>query len=522
MADVKIKKLNDTWMSVKCAETHMEIEISERFSFEVEDAKFDPRVKRGQWDGVKRLYNRVHKRMYVGLLLELVKFLTKQGYTYEIDKALVAKDAVDMADIVAVTQNFIRPHMKGEPLEPYDYQYEAVHYMLNAGRSICLAATSAGKSMVLYLAIRMYQLSDDMDDKKIIVVVPSKMLVEQLYADFEEYSKFDGAKWHVSTFCQKISGKYSKFVNKQVVITTWQSLSGMPNEVIADAGAIFVDEVHTIKGPVLAGLLENAVNCGVRHGLTGTLDGLEANELAAQGLMGPAKRIVTAREIIDAGRATEVEIMVVVVDYDAATKLAYHKDQIVAKQLAKRTGDKGLPYRHEVEFINGLKSRFRYIQDLVLALRNNTIVLFSRKDGYGVPLYEDMKARHANTFLISGDVDDNEREAIRLSLENYVDAKVYATDKIMSTGVSIKNLHNMVFANSSKAKIKVIQSIGRLMRLHSSKDKALLIDIVDKLDYNGAANMTMKHVEERIKMYAAEKYKVRFVTVNLKEEQYDQ
>jgi len=119
--------------------------------------------------------------------------------------------------------------------------------------------------------------------------------------------------------------------------------------------------------------------------------------------------------------------------------------------------------------------------------------------------------------LICGDIGDTEREEIKALFDKYDDIVLYATFSIMSTGVSIKNLHNMVFASSSKAKIRVLQSVGRLMRLHSSKDVATLYDLVDKIDYNGQANATFKHVEERIKFYSNEQFKVKFMTLKLTE-----
>ncbi|MNP38560.1 hypothetical protein D3C76_1320780 [compost metagenome] len=171
----------------------------------------------------------------------------------------------------------------------------------------------------------------------------------------------------------------------------------------------------------------------------------------------------------------------------------------------------------EINFINALNCRFNFIQNMVKTLKGNTIVLFDRVEDYGIPLYEDMKAKHEHTYIICGDVGDKEREEIKALFDKYDDVILYATFSIMSTGVSIKNLHNMVFASSSKAKIRVLQSIGRLMRLHNSKSVATLYDLVDKIDYNGYQNATFRHVEERIKFYANEKFKVSFMNLKLKE-----
>lgn len=510
MVDITITKLNDTYIRVVCAETHIEYDIQDRFSFEVENSKHDPRVKAGKWDGIKRLYNRMHKRMYTGLLFELLKFIKKRGYTYSMSDDLIPKSFIEMSDIENVVRELIKPHDKGNPIDLYDYQYNAVHYMLNSSRSICLASTSAGKSLMIYTAIRMYQLVDGMEGKPIIIVVPSKMLVEQLYSDFENYSTHSNQNWHVKSNCQRFSGDHKGPIKKQVVITTWQSLKNIPSYMISDAGAIFVDEAHTVKGPVLASFLELAVNCSVRHGLTGTLNGMESDELAAQGLLGPSKVIVTSRETINAGRATDVTVNMMILDYDLDTKRRYSADQMTV----------GIPsqkYNAEVNFINNLECRKTLINDIAKNLKGNTIVLFDRVESYGIKLYEEMRKKHTNTFLIVGDVDLDDRVEIKNLLETVDDAIVFATSKIMSTGISIKNLHNIIFASSSKSVIHILQSIGRLMRLHESKPMAYLVDIVDKLDHKGRANFTLNHCEERIKYYSKEKYKVNFFTKKMTE-----
>lgn len=510
--DLVITKLNESYIKVECASPDIEMDLAERFKFQNANVKFDPRVKRGLWDGFIRLYNRTHKRIYTGLLLEVLKFAKSRGYSVSVDPKLKPSSEITIEYIKEFVEEFVKPHREGKPLTPYDYQYDSVHYALNMNRSISLAATSAGKSLILYLLVRFYQMLEEMEGKTIFIVVPNVSLVEQLYADFEDYSNFEGAQWRPLTFVQKVSGKYGKYINKPIVITTWQSLKNIPGSQIVDAGAILVDEVHTIKGPVLASLLESAVNCDVRHGFTGTLDDMEANILSAEGLMGPAKVIVTAKENIEAGRATPVDINVLILDYDAQTKRDYNADQLnVAQEQAS------IKYNSEIYFIYNLRCRRDFVLNLAKSCKGNTLVLFNRTESFGVQLYEECKAVHPNTFLIIGEVDATEREKIRVSLEEYEDAIVFATDKLMSTGVSIKNIHNGILASSTKAKIQLLQTLGRFMRLHSSKKRANIFDLVDKLDYNGRPNFVMKHVEERLKHYSKEGHKIIFRTLRLSE-----
>ena len=84
----------------------------------------------------------------------------------------------------------------------------------------------------------------------------------------------------------------------------------------------------------------------------------------------------------------------------------------------------------------------------------------------------------------------------------------------LSTGVSIKNLHYLIMADSFKSEQIIIQSIGRLLRLFNGKDKAVIFDLVDvfsdKMD-----NILYKHYLERKKFYNKRKYPYKEIKINL-------
>lgn len=507
MADITITKLNNTWMKVLCKETYQELDIQDRFSFEIANARFDPRVKKGQWDGIKKLYNRRDKKMHVGLLMELLELCSNKNWSTYIDPELLPdEDPLTDEDLKSIIDEVIQPMSNGEPIEPYDYQFEAVKYMLNMGRSVCLSATSSGKSMMLYLAVRIYQLMDELNGKTIFITVPSKSLVEQLYADFQDYST--GTDWHVNQYCQKISGKYDKFITKQIVITTWQSMAKLPYDVFENIGAIFIDETHTASASVLSNLIEQATNTQFRHGLTGTLDGCECNELVIQGLLGPAKRIVTAKDIIDKGRASNIKVNMTLLEHDMDTRETFYT---IAQSKPSRAR-----YNLEVEYLNQLENRRDVLKGIIESLDGNSLVLFDRVEGYGRELYENYKQDHPDsTFLIIGEVDGDEREEIRTGMEDHDQAVIFASYGTMAVGVSIKKLHNLVLVSSSKSKIRVLQSIGRLMRLHSTKDKAQIIDIVDNLTYKNEPNYTFKHAQTRLEYYSQEQFEIDFIRLDL-------
>lgn len=505
VANVVIQKIDETYIRVTCAEPWMEYDISEKFTFDAPDMQFDPRVRSGKWDGKIRLYNRKTKTLYLGLFFQLLEVINELKWTYEVvgESPIVVQD-LSKDDILA-SIDIIKPHSDGKPITPFDYQINAVHYMLSMSRSTCLAATSAGKSLIIYIAIRIYQMLLESSDR-IIIIVPNVQLVEQMYSDFLDYSSYTGSDWHVHHHCQRIHGKYSKSMTNQIVITTWQSLSKMPRHIVNEAAAIFVDEVHGVRGKVLTELMQSATTVRIRHGLTGTLDGVECNELLTQGLLGPVTRIVTAKQLIDDGRASVINVKCVVFDYPKQDKSDF-------SFIMKNTPPKRR-YLEEVEFIINHKERNNTLQQLVMCMKGNTLILFDRVEDHGLKLYEQMKELHENTFLIVGEVESDVREQIRKIVEHYTDARIYASYGTMAVGVSIKNLHNMILGSSTKSKIRVLQSIGRMMRLHKSKSCANIYDIVDKIDY-GKENYALDHAKERIAYYAAEQFNVSFDTISL-------
>lgn len=503
-------------MKVTCKEIYQELDIQDRFSFEIENAKHDPRVKAGKWDGIKKLYDRRTKRMYIGLLLSLLEFCHKQGFSVDLDDSMYPDedDELDLEDVKHIVETIIQPKDKdGNTIEVYDYQYDAVLYMLNMGRSVCLSATSSGKSLMIYIALRIYQLIEDYQDKKIYITVPSVNLVNQMYADFETYSK--GTSWSVSKHCQKVTAKHPKIIDKNVVITTWQSQKNLPYEENENVCVIFIDECHGAKANELTSILERLTTCKHKHGLTGTLDDVECNQLVIQGLLGPAKRIVTSKEIIDANRATNVKVNMILLNHSKQTTnefLQFRKD---FAGTGKNFDPKKL-YEAEVQFLNGYEPRLNLLLEMIDSLEGNTLVMFDRVEKYGEILYERFKKIRPNsTFMIVGKVDGDKREEIRLDIENYDDASIWASFGTMSTGVSINKLHNCVLISSSKSKIRILQTIGRMMRLHSTKMNSYIYDIVDNLQLDHKENYAMQHAQKRIEYYTNESFDLDFIKIDL-------
>jgi len=153
---------------------------------------------------------------------------------------------------------------------------------------------------------------------------------------------------------------------------------------------------------------------------------------------------------------------------------------------------------------------------LALNLKGNSLILFTYVEKHGKILFESLTSQN-NTrkiFFIHGGVEAEDREAVRHITEKENDAIIVASYGTFSTGVNIRNLHNIIFASPTKSRIRSLQSIGRGLRLGDNKDTAVLYDIADDLRYGPYTNFTLKHYEERVKIYSEEKFV--FTTSNVR------
>lgn len=500
MPDVTIKKYNETYMQILSDEPSLLADICERFSYEIPNKQYNPKVKYGGWDGVIRLYNMNTNLMYLGLHDMLLAFLKGRGTTYSTD---IKKPSVKLSndDISSLIQDTMVVSTSGVKIDPYPYQLDAIRHMINSKRSVVLAATSAGKSLILYLTIRIYQtFFDELEDKKIMVVVPSAGLVEQMYNDFEDYSKLDPS-WDVGDECQKIAARYSKDITKNIIITTWQSASKFDHEYMNNIlGAVFVDECHSCKGTVLKSMLEKLYSVSIRHGVTGTLDNVESNEMMIQGVLGPSKRIVSAIDLMKNGAATVVDIHQIMLEYPDDIKEALD----AAKDELTEGTEK---YALEMGFIETYAPRNEFIKNITESYEGNTLILYSHL-AHGELIEQSLK----DTVCINGDVKISEREDIRQMMETSDDINLVASYGTCSTGISIKKLHNLVLASPSKSVIRVLQSVGRMMRKHKTKDRSYIIDIVDNL---GDECYSVRHAIERLKYYRNEQFNINYIVIKL-------
>ena len=482
MADVIISKVNENEVRIDC-EQHILYDLQEFFTFDVEGASFSPAYRKKYWDGKIRLLSVVKQTLPAGLTYRLCKALDKFNYTwnfadnkyygvpYETDDRVFA-DGVDL---------FMN---KISGIKPREYQVDTVFHALKEYRKTIVSPTGSGKSLMIY-AIARYIKSIG---KRCLIVVPSKGLVEQMTGDFADYG------WDTEENVHKVYAGFSKDSDKPVVISTWQSIYGLDKKYFRQYDCVIGDECHNFKAKSLQGIMNKCPDAKWRYGFTGTLDGKNVNKLILEGLFGPVYKTTSSADLMEKGFLAKLNVDIITLKHEP------HKFN---------------NYNEEIEFIGLHQNRNKFICNLANDLGGNVLVLFTRVEGQGLPLYDMMNdITDRPVHLIYGDVKVKEREAVRQICEKSDGNIILGSYGTMSTGVNIKNLHHVIFASPSKSRIRVLQSIGRGLRKAKNKESAKLHDISDDFRFpHSRNNFTLNHLAERIKYYVDESFQYRMIEV---------
>jgi len=487
MADIIIKKKNEIFLTLK-AEPHIFQELSDHFTFDIPGAKFMPQYRSKHWDGKIRLFSTHNGEIYVGLLDKIISWAKNHEYSIEFENNKFYGTPFEENEMISYEgvsdyMNKISKH------KPRDYQIDAVCDALKYNRKLLISPTASGKSLMIYSVVRYYIESN----KKILLIVPTTSLVEQMYKDFEDYG------WNAKEYCHKIYSGKEKTTDLPVVITTWQSIYKLDRKFFKNFEVVIGDEAHQFKSKSLISIMTKLDNAKYRFGFTGTLDGSQTHKWVLEGLFGPSYKVTQTKDLIDKGHLSKLQIRVL---------------------LLKHNEQQFNDYEEEIQYIINHQKRNNFIKNLVNDLKGNTLVLFNRVESHGTPLYELINKsvdKNRRVFYVHGGISTEEREKVREITEKESNAIIVASYGTFSTGINIKNLHNVVFSSPSKSRIRNLQSIGRVLRKGDSKTKAILYDIADDMTYKSRKNYTLNHLIERIKIYNEEKFNYEIIQVNFKE-----
>ena len=486
MTSLIISKKNEVHLHIE-SDIHVYYELADYFTFEVPGAKFMPTYKNKYWDGKIRLFNIQNGQIYVGLLDKVIQFCKDHEYTYEFQESKYYGLPFEVNP--NISKEGVKDYVTSiSKYKPRDYQVDGIYDALKYNRKLLISPTASGKSLMIYGIVRYF-----VERKQnTLIVVPTTSLVEQMYKDFEDYG------WDVGSYCHKIYAGKERVTDSQVIITTWQSIYKLPRKYFERFSVVVGDEAHQFKSKSLISIMTKLGNAKYRYGFTGTLDGTQTHKWVLEGLFGPSYKIIKTDELMKKGHVATLDINVL---------------------LLKHPPNKFETFEDEIQYIITHNRRNNFIRNLALDLKGNTLILFARVEGHGEPLYNLINNNsiiNRHVFFVHGGVATEDREKVREITESEDNAIIVASYGTFSTGINIKNLHNIIFASPSKSRIRNLQSIGRVLRKGSNKTKATLYDIADDISYKSKRNYTLNHLIERIKVYNEEKFNYDIVNIPLK------
>jgi len=486
MSDLIISKSNEVFLKIK-TEPHIDYELRDHFTFEVESAKFMPQYRNRHWSGEIHLYNTNTKQIYVGLLDKLISFCKNHNYSYEFVENKYYGLPFEVNEMIS--RDGVKDYMKSIcQIDPRDYQIEGVYDALKHNRRLLISPTASGKSLMIYSLVRYYTAKK----QNILIVVPTTSLVEQMYKDFQDYG------WDVETYCHRIYSGKEKDTDVPVTITTWQSVYKLPRGFFEKYNVVIGDEAHLFKSKSLVSIMTNLHHAKYRFGLTGTLDGTQTHKWVLEGLFGPAYKITRTSELMEKGHVSKLDITCLIL---------------------KHAPQNFETYEDEIKYLISHQQRNKFITNLAKDLTGNTLILYSRVATHGEIIYQilnNIVDETRKVFFVHGGVSADERELVREITERENNAIIVASYGTFSTGINIKNLHNVIFASPSKSRIRNLQSIGRVLRKGKNKVKAMLYDVADDCTKNSRKNYTLNHFIERVKIYNEENFNYDILSINLK------
>lgn len=498
MADIIISKKNEVYAKVSC-ERAIAQELSDTLTFMVPGYQFMPSYRNKIFDGKIRLLNTQTNLLYFGLIPYIVEFCESHDYTYEYDHTNADMEDEFSAKIALEFFSDLNLHAHGKPITVNEHQAVAFVHSMQKKRALLLSPTSSGKSLIIYLIFRQLLQYQGL---KGLIIVPTVNLVSQLFSDFEDYSSGNG--FDVDSNVHKVYQGQDKDSNKKLIISTWQSVYKQDSSYFEQFDYVMCDEVHLAQANSIRDIMEKLLNTKYRIGLTGTLSGMKTHKLVIEGLFGTVKKVISTKELIDNKQIADLNIKCLVLK---------HPEEACALL-------KTCTYQEEIDYLISNETRNKFIKNLSVSMKNNTLVLFQLVDKHGKVLYNLIKNSKQlgdrKVFFVHGGTSTDDREAIRKIVESETNAIIVASFGVYSTGVSIRNLHNIIFASPSKSRVRNLQSIGRGLRQSDGKEVATLYDIADDIRHKKHINFTLKHFMDRTKIYTEEKFEFKLYKIGLK------
>lgn len=505
---VKLTSVNEVRMRVSADPGILE-EIADKFTFLVDGYQHMPSFKAGFWDGKIRLFSPIKSLIYKGLLVELSEFCQEQGYKISMPSGGILPSRMREMHTVREELKTWASESTSDEYDDRNYQMEAFANLVAMERAVALSSTSSGKTLMIYRLLRYFA---ELTGKPALMVTSRTNLVVQSQKDFANYDH-DG---NFKVAIMKGDSKVSTVKDIDCVVSTWQSATKKDAEWFSQFSIVIADEAHGWDSKSCTSIMEKCTHIKYRYAFTGTLDGTKMNKMILTGLFGPVTVLSTTKQRIDAGDTSNLAITCIKLDYhesDRKKLKKFHYDPINNRW-------KPATYQEEVSFVITHEHRRKFILNLASSLSGNTLILFTRNDDFGKPLFEMFKEAGRNCKLVYGSTEDNDRELVRETLEKENGIDVIASLGTFSEGMSVNNLHNIILAYPVKGQVRLLQSIGRGLRKSDGKEVCNFYDIVDDIRSNKTDNHLWNHALIRCQIYDSQQFNYVWKTIKLKPSNY--
>lgn len=452
-----------------------------KFSIPVENYWFIPAYKSGRWDGKIRFIN-FDGTFYNGIYHRLLKYVRNDEiYEVVIDpKYDVHKDTNELKqDFFKVTEATLNSSMV-----PYLHQFRGALKSLYFTRGICEHVTSSGKSLTISLIVNYLYQKDK--NSKILILVPKLDLIEQFSENLVTYGISSEL---IGKFCG-----YQKDTTQPFIVSTWQSMHKQ-KDLLKQFNILIVDECHGLKADIVRSVTEKMINADFRIGVTGTMPDSKCDYMLIEGVLGPVIDRVGYTELQEAHQISDIAITVVQINYPEAVTSKMLFDDFTA----------------EKDFIEGDEKRNKIICKIAheYTKKDKNVLILVKKIDHSETLFKMLDDMGVNVEIVTGETKMGDRNSIRKDVEKSGGNVIVATVGVYSTGVSINRLHTVIFASAGKSKIQTLQSVGRGLRLHSTKSILNLYDICENLKFS------QQHSKKRVQYYEKNNFTVTKKDINI-------
>lgn len=464
------------------------MQIDELLKAKRENSEYEAKVAMGKEDGYTRYYEaaKANNGIY---------FKIGSGFKQRLLNNIIF-DEVGLLDPLGFTDpmKFLKKEIPKLPFKPRKYQLEAFLGVVKNRNHLVIIPTGGGKSLSVFLVFKYYW----ENNLKSILVVPTINLVDQMMGDFVSYN----APQDFIDNIQLIGGENkANGLDKKIVISTWQSLSNKMNEV-KKYDVIFCDEAHKLRSDVLTEIFKQP--CEIKAGCTGSFPIVQTDAMSLEQALGIPKRYVGVQDLMKLGLLTDTTIVPMFLEHP------------------RKETRSGMKYQQQMKFFRDSELRMVFLSSFLQKLKGVSVALYNTTV-FGEWIYESLTGtkltnkkksdfqmmKDLGVFFVSGSTKSTVREQIRKYLNNTPEALLVAQTNTLSTGINIPKLKNLVFAeNIGKSFTLVIQSLGRVMRVHKEKgDTVYVFDLVDTNTYT-TESYPLKHFWERQVYYNNEGHKI--------------